>query len=196
MRVLTGALKGREIRFKPMPGVRPTADKVRKSMVDTLVASLPGAEVLDLFAGSGAIGFEALSNGALRVDLVEADRDRARCVQDNAERLGVAKSCQVSREDAFEAVRRLHGDGRVYDLVFADPPYRSGDAARILEHLKRYPLLRSGGIAVIECADDERIESQAQGGGLTLLRSRSYGGSKVVYFRASPDPAPGTGTPN
>lgn len=185
MKVLTGRLKGREIRFKPMPGVRPTADKIRKAMIDTLRPKLAGARVLDLFAGSGAIGFEAVSNGAASVLFVESDRDRARSISDTAAALGLEEVCPVEREDAFRAVARLAAEGRAYDLIFADPPYRSGDAARIVGALMGSKLLAPDGILVVECAAEEKVPSpDAPAGPLRMLRAREYGGSKVVYLAA------------
>lgn len=185
MKVLTGTLKGREIRFKPMPGVRPTADKIRKAMVDTLRHKLPDARVLDLYAGSGAIGFETLSNGASSVLFVESDRARWRLICDTASALGLQEACRVEREDALSAVTRLSREGCKYDLIFADPPYQSGEAVRIVNALAASTLLAPEGIAVVECSSGTKLPSgPIEAGSLRILRSREYGGSKVVYLAA------------
>lgn len=183
MKVITGTLKGREIRFKPVPGVRPTADKIRKAMVDTLRPKLPEARVLDLFAGSGAIGFEALSNGAASVLFVEQDRARSRAISETAVAMGQADACAVEEEDAYKAVERLSAEGRVYDLIFADPPYRSGGAVGIVSALASAKILAPDGILVVECAYEEKVPApDGCDGPLRVLRTREYGGSKVVYL--------------
>lgn len=183
MKVITGTLKGREIRFRPVPGVRPTADKIRKAMVDTLRPKLSEARVLDLFAGSGAIGFEALSNGAASVFFVEADRARSRAISDTAAAMGQESACVVEQEDAYKVIERLSAEGFVYDLIFADPPYRSGDAARITAHPAVSKLLAPDGILIVECAYEEKVPAPDDSGGLLrVLRTREYGGSKVVYL--------------
>jgi 16S rRNA G966 N2-methylase RsmD len=120
MRILTGVYRSRII---DMPGaIRPTQQKVRKAVFDVLARRIKGALFLELFAGSGAVGIEALSNGAKEVVFVEKDRDCLRVLKNNLLRLGAKNYC-IKPADAFIAVEDLADAGRSFDLIFLDPPY-------------------------------------------------------------------------
>ncbi len=124
MRIVGGALKGRRFGRRAGEGTRPTADRVREAIGSILEArgAIEGRVVLDLFAGTGALAFEALSRGALRATLVERDRRMARAIEDSARELGLSERCSIVVADALDPgiERRLAGP---YDLVFVDPPY-------------------------------------------------------------------------
>lgn len=117
MRIIAGEKRGHRIEAPPGRSTRPTSDRVRESVFNIL-GSVEGAEVLDLYAGSGAMGLEALSRGASRAVFVERDRDAARTIERNLDKLGLRAT--VLEEDV---VRVLAGERRKYDLVLVDPPY-------------------------------------------------------------------------
>ncbi len=135
VRIIGGLHRSRLIRFPDKPGLRPTPDRVRETLFNWLGQDLAGRHVLDLFAGSGALGLEAASRGASTVVLVERDGAVAESLRENVRALSLA-TAQVVRMDALEFLRT---DQRVFDVVFADPPYADADpqglAARISSHL-------------------------------------------------------------
>jgi 16S rRNA (guanine966-N2)-methyltransferase len=128
VRIIGGAWRSRRIRFAPNPGLRPTPDRVRETLFNWLGQDLTGFNCLDLFAGSGALGFEAASRGATRVVMVERDRAAYAAIERNKQMLG-ADQVELARDDALEFVRRDRGE---YDVIFLDPPFRSGYGERLL----------------------------------------------------------------
>jgi 16S rRNA (guanine966-N2)-methyltransferase len=127
LRIVAGQWRGR--RFKvPVDGVRPTADKVREAWMSIIQQKIPDARVLDLCAGSGALGLEALSRGAMHCDFVEKDPKVVRTLQDNIALLGGTDRATVHKSDAVRFVEELTGEMPAFDLAFADPPYRQGIA--------------------------------------------------------------------
>lgn len=131
VRIIGGEWRSRLLEFPPAAALRPTPDRVRETLFNWLGQRLDGLACLDLFAGSGALGFEALSRGAERVVMVEQDRAVARALRDNAERLQAARAEVVQAE----ALRWLEGCAEAFDVVFLDPPYASDLASRALERL-------------------------------------------------------------
>lgn len=132
MRIIGGAWRSRILTFPPAEGLRPTPDRVRETLFNWLGQDLTGRTCLDLYAGSGALGFEALSRGAARVVMVESDRRAAQALRDNGARLGAANLEVV----ATDALQFLRSDRRAFDVVFLDPPYRSGAIPEILGQLE------------------------------------------------------------
>ena len=139
MRIIGGRWKGR--RLKPLKGrdVRPTTDRVRESWMSAMGGRFDGLTVLDLFAGSGALGLETASRGASRVVLVEKARAAAAVARDNAAMLGAGPECRVVQDDVF---RFLERNGEVFDLALADPPYAGTDAARLVAIFTARPFAR------------------------------------------------------
>lgn len=181
MRIISGSAGG--IRLQ-VPGAvaRPTSDRVREAVFSILGARVDGAVVLDLFAGSGALGLESLSRGAQRADFVERDRKACRVIEAN---LAKARLADRARVVGREAAAFLKGATAVYDLVFADPPYlkRDGDvdyAAGLLadENLRR--VISPDGMVILETAKGHGKTVPAAG--WELLDSRSYGDTEVSFF--------------
>jgi 16S rRNA (guanine966-N2)-methyltransferase len=127
LRIVAGQWRGR--RFKvPTDGVRPTADKVREAWMSIIQQKIPDARVLDLCAGSGALGLESLSRGAMSCDFVEKDPKVLRTLQENIALLGGSDRATVHKSDAVRFLEGHTGEVPAYDLAFADPPYRQGIA--------------------------------------------------------------------
>lgn len=184
MKILTGALRGREISFKANPHLRPTADKVRKAIFDTLVGATQGAHVLDLFSGTGALGFEALSGGAAAAVFVEADKRQAAKIAENLKTLGLEKKGRVLSLDALKAVQLLHREGEVFDVVFLDPPYNEGWERKTAEEVVARPILSKKSWVVMESAAKD-IASPATFGHLVKLKEKNYGDTRLVFYGAS-----------
>ncbi len=131
VRIISGDWRGRRLPVPDAPGLRPTGDRVRETLFNWLRAEIPGRRVLDLFAGSGALGFEAASLGAAEVCLVEADARVARQLRENAARLGAERVTIENRE----ADQWLAEADRAYDIVFLDPPFEAGLLTQVIDSL-------------------------------------------------------------
>ena len=179
IRVCAGRFKGRRIRVPPK--TRPTSDKVREAMFDVLGARVEGARCLDLFAGSGALGIEALSRGARFVTFCDSRAVCVRTMGENMERLGVEKDAfRLVRSDAVAAIERLHGEGEEFGLVFVDPPYAEPIYQSVLLALDVSGVVSPSGVVVVERC--KRVELGETFGLLQLLKTKRYGDTYVDYF--------------
>ena len=134
VRIIAGTWRSRLVRFPDAPGLRPTPDRVRETLFNWLGQYLEGLSCLDLFAGSGALGFEALSRGARRVVMVEQDRATARALRASAESLD-ASNLEIVEAEALRFLETLH---ERFDIAFVDPPYASGLIGPVMERLPRH----------------------------------------------------------
>lgn len=179
MRIVAGRFGGRRLQAPPGRDTRPTSDRVREALFATL-GPLDGAVVLDLFAGSGALGLEAVSRGAARADLVERDARAAAVARANAEALGLGRDeVAVWRIAARRALQDARRRGATYDLVLLDPPYR--DAPRLGRELSEpvAAVLAPGARVVTE--SDRRMPMQLA---LPLLDERRYGDTLIRIHTA------------
>jgi 16S rRNA (guanine(966)-N(2))-methyltransferase RsmD len=178
VRVTGGALAGRHLRAPRGAAVRPTSDRVRESLFARL-RSLAGARVLDLFAGTGALGIEALSRGAAETTFVERARPALACLAANLASLGLDERARIVRGDVRGALARLAREGARFDLVLLDPPYGSPDAVPALRAVAEGALLAPGGTLVLETSrrhPPERVP------GLALADERRYGDTIVARY--------------
>jgi 16S rRNA (guanine966-N2)-methyltransferase len=148
-KITGGSLGSRKLRSPKGPNVRPTPGRVKESLFSILVPRLEGARVLDLFAGTGAIGFEAASRGAARVVSVEAQRDVAQAIEEAAKNLGVDDVVAVFQAPAERALYRLEGP---FDIVYLDPPYADPVPLQLFRLLRERELLAPGAVVVYEHA--------------------------------------------
>lgn len=149
VRIIAGEYRSRKLEFPSLEGLRPTADRIRETLFNWLQDSIQGETCLDLFAGSGALGFEALSRGASHVDFIEQNTSAVNSIRANIERLD-AKHGNVYCSDAFEWLDRYAQDSKQYGLVFLDPPFKGEALARAIVKLESTNLLRDGGLVYIE----------------------------------------------
>jgi len=140
MRIIAGEWRGRRISAPRGRDVRPTTDRIREAWMSALGSSIPGARVVDLFAGSGALGLESLSRGAASVTFVEKAREALRALDANVGALAAGDRTRVVREDVFRFLNRTPAG--TFDLALADPPYGEGHAARLLEFVAAKPFAR------------------------------------------------------
>ncbi len=181
MKILTGRLHGQRLNFRPNPHLRPTADKARKAIFDMLQGQIQGKRVLDLFSGTGALGFEALSQGADHVTFVEKDKFQCREILGNLTRLQLTQQASVCCEQTLEALQRLSGSDKVFDFVFLDPPYDDKVAILSLEMIVRMKLVLPGGFVLVECRKREDLPEVF--GNLKMLRDKRYGQTKILIYR-------------
>lgn len=182
MRVIGGKAKGRRLKAPKGRTLRPTADRVKESLFDILPHDLTGRRVLDLFAGIGALSFEALSRGASEALLVDFSRGAARAIQENVKTLGFSGRSTVWEMPALKAVRRLSRKGESFDLIFLDPPYEKGTVGETLKAIGSAGILRRGGVVVVE--HSVREPAARQFGALVVTDQRRYGTTLLTFFAA------------
>jgi 16S rRNA (guanine966-N2)-methyltransferase len=173
VRIVAGSRRGARL-LAPKGETRPTGDRVREAAFD-LVGPVDGASVLDLFAGSGALGLEALSRGAERALFVESDRDACRTIERNLEKLRLQGT--VLRQDVLRALAAEAGAGRRYDLVLADPPYDMFSSLQTALASYLPAVLADDGVLVVETSSREEPELP-----LAKRTSRRYGSARLTLF--------------
>ena len=183
MRIVAGKWRGRPLRAPKGLAVRPTADRVREAIFDILGEGVAGASVLDLFAGSGALGLEALSRGASRGVFVESVPAAFGILQKNIASLAAGEA-EAFLLDYRQAFRRLRARAIRFDLVFLDPPYGKGLAADAAAGLSRAELVEPGGTVVVEEA--VRSPQALFPERWSISADRRYGDTRVTLFRISP----------
>jgi 16S rRNA (guanine966-N2)-methyltransferase len=169
MRIVAGRWKGRRLVVPSGLAVRPTADRVREAWMSIVQPWLPDARVLDLFAGSGALGIEAVSRGAALADLVENAAPSLQAIASNLSAVEAGVAIRVHRADALRFMRAL--EPHAYDVAFADPPYDLGVAAQVVEHWLATPFADLLGV-------EHRAFEKLPGGGET----RRYGGTAITFY--------------
>lgn len=183
---MTGKLRGEAISFSPNPHLRPTADKVRKAIFDMLQGAVEGKSALDLFAGTGAIGLEALSNGAEKVVFVEADTPQCRKIKDNLTRLKLGERAVVSNEPVEKVLSHFSGQNEYFDLIFLDPPYEKGLGERTLEQIARSGVVHEETLVILECRKTETVSSAV--GCLKIIKTKIYGDTKMLVYKPAAGP--------
>lgn len=182
MRIIAGIAKGMALAVPRGADVRPTSDRVREAVFSSLGERVIEADVLDLYAGTGALGFEAGSRGARSVTFVEQVRQVLQAIEQNLANFqknrGVTCEFVVRRGDVFKELGRL---GRQYTLIFADPPYAL-DPTPLLDEVQRRQLLSPGGMFVLEMSKRTTLGAGWLG---KLEREAVYGDTRVGYFRAT-----------
>lgn len=186
VRIIAGDARGRRIEV-PAGATRPTADRVREAIFNVLGQRFAGERVLDLYAGSGAMGFEALSRGAGRATFVDLAKEATRACEKNARTLGWEERVEVRRGDAVRMLGRLEEAGRRFDLAFVDPPYPVGPEPA-LHALGDSRLLEPGGVVVVE--HESRWRSEDRYGILTRTDRRRFGATSITWFEAKREESP------
>ena len=187
MRIIAGDLKGRRLGTPDWTGLRPTSDKLRETLFNVLGARVAGARVLDGYAGTGAVGIEALSRGAAHVTFVDDDVRAARLVARNLERCAVADRHAIIRARFADAARRW--PARSFDLVLLDPPYGQADLLQALEAAA--PLVAADGLLVVEHA--RRDEAPARAASIVKMRDLFSGDSALSLYRVQDAPMDAAG---
>jgi 16S rRNA (guanine966-N2)-methyltransferase len=186
MRVIAGKYRSRTLRSLRGLDVRPTSDRLRETLFDVLTAGNPsaleGSVWFDLFAGTGAVGIEALSRGAGRVYFVDAAASAAQLIRTNLHALGIEQGFEVLRQDAAHALDSLRTRGVTVDYVFLDPPYRLQDQYQdVLEKVSKLKLLKPGGVAIAEHL--KKFDPGERFGELARYRLLKQGDSALSFYR-------------
>ncbi|SYZ74644.1 Methyltransferase [Candidatus Zixiibacteriota bacterium] len=176
MRVTGGKYKGRLLKSAPGMAARPTTDKVRQSIFNILMNDIEGKTVLDLFAGAGTLGIEALSRGAVSAVFIEIAHQQFTAIRQNLKSLDLQE--ELIQADYLKGCRQLAREGRQFDIIFADPPYEKIPPGEVIAAVLEYNLLAPGGFLIIEHkagvvnTDDK----------MTLLKNRKFGQTEVTFY--------------
>ena len=176
MRVIAGAFKGRRLKTPSWEGLRPTSDKLRETLFNIIAARVEGARVLDGYAGTGAIGIEALSRGAADVSFVEKHSRAAALIADNLALCGVEQGYTIHRGDVESVLRRMPA-AATFDLILLDPPYDADNVLAVIEAAAER--LSPGGLVVLERATRRAPEIPA---GLARVRDVRSGDSTLTFM--------------
>jgi len=177
LRITGGEARGRSITSPRGLDVRPTSSKIRQALFNILAGKIVDANFLDLFGGTGLMGIEALSRGAANLTTVELERKLAASISDSIAKLGF--EAEVIVGDVRERLGDLRGSK--FDIIFADPPYKSGLAKSVLQLVDKFDLLGEDGLLIIEQAKD--TEFSLDKSPLTLTDRREYGHTSISFFQ-------------
>ena len=178
MRVITGTAKGRRLMTLEGEDIRPTSDKVKGAVFNSIQFDIEGRTVLDLFAGSGSLGIEALSRGAAKAVFVDLNRQAVRVVNENLEHCKLKENATVFNGDSLSYLKTTR---ERFDIVFIDPPYNKQLAQKALPLVVK--VLNDGGIIVCETASDEELPEQI--GNYSVVKSDKYSKTRLTIYRDS-----------
>lgn len=181
MIILTGRLHGQKIPFKPNSHLRPTPDKARQAIFNMLQGGLEEKNVLDLFSGTGALGLEALSNGAARVTFVEKDQKQCERIEETLNTFQLSEQAEVLNQDCVQAIRHFSVKGIFFDFIFMDPPYDSPMGEESLRVLSVSNCLHEETLVFFECRKDK--DPQKTIGRLKLAQVKKYGDTFIIIYR-------------
>jgi 16S rRNA (guanine966-N2)-methyltransferase len=183
LRVISGSAKGRRLATLRTLALRPTPDRVRQALFDILGERIDGAAILDLFAGSGAIGLEALSRGARLAVLVEAHEPACRLIEKNLQRCGLSDQAVVWCNHVLQALPALKMQGQAFDVIFLDPPYRTSLLEEALQQLADGRLLTADGQVIAEHFFKRVLPERY--GRLRRVRVARFGDVALSFYRAA-----------
>jgi len=198
VRLIGGRWRGRRLEVIEAPGLRPSPDRLRETLFNWLAPRLPGANCLDLFAGTGALGFEAASRGAASVTLVERHPVAADALRASVGMLDAGDTVSVVQGDAGDALDGISGgagsgarlDARDWDIVFIDPPFERGGQAQVLARLLEGGLAPDARVHVESAVGDESVLPD----GFEVLRDKRFGQARARLLTPLPGPLPGPGS--
>lgn len=180
MRVIAGSAKRMPLKTIPGMDTRPTTDRIKETLFNMIAPYMADCSFLDLFAGSGAIGIEALSRGAKNVVFVEHSKNAVDCINDNLKFTRLEAGAQVMSTDVITALKRLDGM-EAFDYIFMDPPYDKELEKNVLEYLKNSKLLAKDGIIIVEASLDTDF-SYVDTFGFSVIKEKKYKTNKHVFL--------------
>ncbi len=186
MRIISGTARGRKLAGFSGRGIRPTADRVREAIFSSLCSragGFSGKRVLDIFAGTGAMGIEALSRGADAALFIDRSAESARLIERNLKSTGLMERGTVRLGNALHIMQALSQSDASFDLIFIDPPYAGVRHEELLDGVNRLGLLQSDGIMTFETAAETTLPESA--GSLHRFARRVYGSTAISYYRHS-----------
>lgn len=180
MRIIAGDLKGRKLERINIDNIRPTSDKVREALFSILGDKVVDSRFLDLFAGSGGVGIEAYSRGAKEVVFVDASYESIKILKKNLEKTKIINETEVIHSDYALAIERLSNQGRKFDIIFIDPPYKLGIALEAAVKIQEKKLLSKNGIIIIEHESKDIMPETT--GILEKFKEKKYGNIRLSLY--------------
>lgn len=181
LRVIAGWAKGRRLKAPKGDRTRPTTDRVKEAIFNILGPLVIEGRFLDLFAGTGAIGIEALSRGATEAVFVEERYQVAQVIKENLALTGFSHMARLIVGDVFTKVQQLEREGQHFNIIYADPPYGQGLAQRLMEQLAQTSLLAAGGVVIIETGSKEDVPSSL--GNFERWKQVKYGDTMLSFYQ-------------
>jgi len=183
VRIIAGTLKGRKLDAPTWDGPRPTSDKLRETLFNVLAPRMDGARVMDGYAGTGAVGIEALSRGASHVTFVERDRRAAALIESNLKKCRIESGYVIIQSSVLSAIDRLKAESKkaAFDVILLDPPYAS-DFHEALPHVGE--IVKPDGVVILEHA--RKAEAPPAAGRLTRVREVKSGDSTLTFYACQP----------
>lgn len=182
MRVIGGTHRGRRLRAVGGLAVRPTSDRLRETLFNILTPRISGSRFLDICAGSGAVGIEALSRGAVAVTFVERSRHACAVIEANLTALGITREATTITRDAAAALKRLEQESERFDVAFFDPPYASEIHGQVMKQLGSGDLLSAGALVIVE--HRAKTPPEPDYGKLRIFREVKQGESALAFYEA------------
>lgn len=181
MRIITGIAKGRKLIAPEGMDTRPTADRVKQSVFNIISLKLIQSSVLDLFAGTGNLGLEAISQGAKGCTFVENNKSTYNILLKNINELGFSDKSIVLKRDAIESLKQLQQKNTCFDIIFLDPPYSKGLVETAIYEIERFSMLSNDGIIISEYDINDPIPNKI--GKISIYRTVKYGRTKISFWK-------------
>lgn len=181
LRVISGSFKGLGLKAVPGTDTRPTTDKVKEAIFNIIGPYFDGGICLDLFAGSGGLGIEALSRGMDKAIFVDRDGKAVKTVRENIARCSAENRCEIYRNDAIRALKALKKREAAFDCIFLDPPYKQQNLVSILNIIDAWKLLADDGVVVCEHSADVSLPEKV--GGLSCIKTATYGTTTISIYK-------------
>lgn len=178
MRIISGIRRGHKLAEFEGEDIRPTTDRVKESVFNLIQNRIADAEVLDMFSGSGALSFEALSRGASRAVCIDMDKRSIDVIKKNAADLGFEDKCKIINASCFDYMASAKES---FDIIFLDPPYNKGFIEPVLEGIVEHNLLKPDGIVVLE---SDNTDFREEPDGLLVIKQRRYGRTYITVYEA------------
>lgn len=185
MRIIAGSARGRKILPPEGMNTRPTLDRVKENMFNIIQVHVYGAKALDLFAGTGSLGLEAVSRGASECYLIDRFPKTYSLLETNVKDLGFEDKCKCLNMDSYDALTFLKEKGEIFDLIFVDPPYLKDMVPIAIERIDEYNLLKKDGLIAIKIDSEEVIYEGSKN--IKLIRSKRYGNTTVCFYKYKED---------
>lgn len=180
MRIIGGEFRSRRLVFPKTKKTRPMMDRIKETIFNILGETVRGARVLDLFAGSGSLGMEALSRGAREVTFVEKNSWGLRCIRENLKALGLEGRARLFAQDTSRALRRLEKSRETFELIFLDPPYNQGLVKKLLNQLDQSDILTRFSKLVVHHSRQEKLPEDLER--LEVLREKRFGQACLSFL--------------
>lgn len=180
MKIISGSLKGRNIKGYDIEGTRPTMDRVKESLFGMIQNNIKNSVCLDLFCGSGNLGIEAISNGSAFCYFIDNNLKAIKVVNDNIINLNIKDKTKTIVMDYKKCLKTFGTDNKKFDLIFADPPYDYHVIEKIINYVSEYNLLNDDGLLVLEFENEKLNETY---GNLKLIKNRKYATKNVYIYQ-------------